>query len=242
MTQLLVSVRSVEEALAAFDGGADLIDVKEPANGSLGRADEATVHAIVRAIAGRRPVSAALGEWADRKNEFTIPGLAYVKWGLAGCGDDPDWRSALTSRLQSTGSPPLVLVAYADWQCAQAPPFADVLQLACENPGSVMLIDTHCKVGANGHRPTLLDWLPAGEVQRVLETARGFGIRIALAGSLGPREIAALGHLQPHWPDWFAVRGAACGDGDRSNAIEMQKVKALADLIRPNIPHANVAD
>ena len=36
--QLLVSVRSAEEARAALEGGAALIDVKEPSRGSLGSA------------------------------------------------------------------------------------------------------------------------------------------------------------------------------------------------------------
>ena len=43
MSGLLVSVRNVEEALAALEGGASLIDVKEPSRGPLGRA------ALVRA-------------------------------------------------------------------------------------------------------------------------------------------------------------------------------------------------
>src|SRR5947209_8028398 len=37
---LLVSVRSAAEARAALDGGAALIDIKEPARGPLGRADD----------------------------------------------------------------------------------------------------------------------------------------------------------------------------------------------------------
>ena len=35
---LLVSVRSRQEAAAALAGGADIIDIKEPSQGSLGRA------------------------------------------------------------------------------------------------------------------------------------------------------------------------------------------------------------
>ena len=35
--QLLVSVRNATEAAAAVLGGADILDVKEPANGPLGR-------------------------------------------------------------------------------------------------------------------------------------------------------------------------------------------------------------
>ena len=40
---LLVSVRSAAEALAALAGGADVIDVKEPNQGSLGAADDDTI-------------------------------------------------------------------------------------------------------------------------------------------------------------------------------------------------------
>jgi len=48
--QLLVSVRNADEALAAQRGLAEIIDVKEPLHGSLGRADASTVGLIGRAI------------------------------------------------------------------------------------------------------------------------------------------------------------------------------------------------
>src|SRR5215212_6095908 len=53
---LLVSVRNVEEAHRALEGGAALIDVKEPSRGALGRADDNVIAAVVAAVAGRRPV------------------------------------------------------------------------------------------------------------------------------------------------------------------------------------------
>src|SRR3712207_4897772 len=59
--QLLVSVRSAEEAEAALAGGADLIDVKEPRGGSLGRAEDWVLAGVLRRVSGRRPVSAAMG-------------------------------------------------------------------------------------------------------------------------------------------------------------------------------------
>ena len=43
MTRLVISVRNVAEAIAAAAGGADLIDLKEPNRGALGRVD-AAVH------------------------------------------------------------------------------------------------------------------------------------------------------------------------------------------------------
>ena len=62
MTRLLVSVRSAAEAEAALAGGAALIDVKEPDRGALGRADDAVIADVVRAVAGRAPVSAAASQ------------------------------------------------------------------------------------------------------------------------------------------------------------------------------------
>src|SRR6185295_1310002 len=62
VTMMLASVRSLDEALVALEGGADLIDLKEPSRGALGALDHAAVRICVRAIDGRRPVSATIGD------------------------------------------------------------------------------------------------------------------------------------------------------------------------------------
>src|SRR5438067_683406 len=97
--QLLVSVRSQAEALAALAGGAGLIDIKEPAHGALGRADTEVIQEIAAAVAGMRPVSAALGEWVEDTGTMPCADLTYIKWGLAGCRRRPDWRAELARRL-----------------------------------------------------------------------------------------------------------------------------------------------
>src|SRR5437879_2488209 len=79
---LLVSVRSSEEAAAALAGGAHVIDIKEPAHGSLGRADDQTVSAVLACVAGRRPVSAALGELVDYDGTRVVG----YGWRVAGAG------------------------------------------------------------------------------------------------------------------------------------------------------------
>src|SRR4051812_30438336 len=107
---LLVSVRSAAEAEAALAGGADLIDVKEPARGPLGRADDAVIDAVVASVAGRRPVSAALGELAERGGPLPA-GCRYVKWGLAGL--TREWREDLEAAQRSSGGRG-VIVGYAD--------------------------------------------------------------------------------------------------------------------------------
>lgn len=230
MSDLLVSVRNVAEAMIALDGGAAIIDVKEPSRGPLGRADDETIAEIVRAVKDRRPVSAAMGEWAAQPTAIPSVGLTYIKWGLARCQGEPTWRDA----LQPTPSPApqRVLVAYADWQCASAPSVDEVFEVAAHNPGSVMLVDTHCKDANNVIRkakPTLLDWLPQAWIVEFCDRCRRAGVKIALAGSLGPAEIA---ELLPARPDWFAVRGAVCDDSDRHAEVRLEKVAALVKLLQ----------
>src|ERR1043165_3071282 len=174
---LLVSVRSAEEAARALAGGASLIDVKEPLHGSLGRADDTVIEAVLRTVGDVRPVSAALGEWAETSSAIPPLALTFVKWGLAGCQHRNDWRQRLVPLRKTQRQPQVVLAAYADWQCAQAPPVEDVFALAKEHPGSVLLIDTYCKETSSisQHRPTLLDWLPAAWVEDLCDRCRVAG-------------------------------------------------------------------
>jgi (5-formylfuran-3-yl)methyl phosphate synthase len=237
--ELLVSVRSVSEARSALEGGAALIDVKEPSRGSLGRADAEVIRAIVALVGGRRPVSAALGEWAEGVEPMIDSDLSYIKWGLASCRRRSDWRAHLDQALGRRQRPHLVLAAYADWECAQAPPIEEVFTLAALHPGSVMLLDTHCKEANNAiakRRPTLLDWLPLAWIEDLVARCRAADVKIALAGSLGVPEIRVL---LPVRPNWIAVRGAACAKGDRQATVQAEKVRELVEMLNAPVPNAN---
>ncbi len=227
--QLLVSVRTASEAEAALAGGADVIDVKEPSRGALGRADDAVVDEIRRVIADRRPVSAALGELIDFTGAAP-DGVAYVKCGLAGFAKDAAW-SLHWSRFREATAPALaVVVAYADWQCAQAPPLDEVVAFALRQSGAILLVDTCCKdKNIQGRRATLFDWLPLPWIATLIRDVHEANGRIALAGSLGLGEIEQLRDLQP---DWIAVRGAACEASDRGATIDRERVRRIKSLLR----------
>lgn len=236
MTQLLVSVRSAEEAAAALRGGAALIDVKEPRHGSLGRAKEAVIAEVTRLVGGRCPVSAALGELLEDRGEvwpIEEAPLSFVKWGLAGCAAHGGavWRNelwlaarGLTERQPSCRA---VAVAYADWRQAHAPRPEEVCDFAITHATGAFLVDTWHKDGS-----TLLDWLSLTEIERLRERCRAAGVPMALAGSLGSAEIQTLLPLRP---DWFAVRGAVCQGRQRGAAIDEGKVRQLAALLSEDI-------
>jgi uncharacterized protein (UPF0264 family) len=235
-SELLVSVRSVAEAEAALEGGAHLIDVKEPLHGALGRAGAAVIAGVIARVAGRRPVSAALGELANPAEALPYPGtgLAYAKWGLFGMGNRPDWRQRWRDACQrvAAASPlcRVVAVAYADWQWAGAPSLEEVRAFAGARGEGVLLVDTFQKAPRpeTGAAPTLLDLLPLAEIVRLCASCRAAGVRVALAGSLGAAQIE---RLRPARPDWFAVRGAACDGGQREAAVSVRKVRALVGLL-----------
>jgi uncharacterized protein (UPF0264 family) len=224
--QLLVSVRSAEEAEAALDGGAGLIDVKEPARGSLGPADPTVISEVLHVVAGRAPVSAALGELLDGPTDLARSELSFVKWGLAGC-QGQDWSSALRQAQQLAPCRP-VAVAYADWSRAGAPAPSDVCDFAIAHSWAAFLLDTWRKDGT-----TLLDWLSHAGLAELRTRCRHAGVPVALAGSLGEAEIRELMVLQP---DWFAVRGAACRCGRRTDRIDANRVRSLAELLMATSP------
>ena len=60
--RLLISVADAAEARIALEGDADIIDVKDPARGTLGSADSAVLREVVEVVGAARPVSAALGD------------------------------------------------------------------------------------------------------------------------------------------------------------------------------------
>jgi uncharacterized protein (UPF0264 family) len=227
MSKLLVSVRSVREAEIALCGGAALIDVKEPAAGALGRSDSATIEAVIKFIAGRRSVSAALGELSLAPAPPALRGLRFAKWGLAGCRSRSDWRRDLArARQELRATSPgceLVAVAYADWVRAEAPPPRAVCDFACEQSCGAFLVDTWCKDGT-----TLLDWLSVEALGGLTEACTTAGVGVALAGSLGIPQIDRLRALEP---EWFAVRGLVCTGRLRDQSIDLTAVRLLTQYL-----------
>jgi uncharacterized protein (UPF0264 family) len=226
---LLVSVRSAEEATAAVAAGADLIDIKEPARGPLGMAEAEVAAAVVAAVRGRRPVSAALGEWSP--NALTeavwhleLP-LAYVKWGLAGYTAGPGWgEDLLDTRRQLPARIDVVAVAYADHQRAKSVPPAEVAKFARRYKYKAFLLDTWGKDGKN-----LLNFLKADEVIELVAGLKAGGVKVALGGGLG---LEQLKQLKPAAPDWFAVRGAVCAGGKRDGLLDPARVKKWKEAIK----------
>jgi uncharacterized protein (UPF0264 family) len=218
--RLLVSVRSPAEALAALEGGADLIDVKEPGRGPLGAADRNVMEEVVLAVGARAPVSVALGEWAEYSCQPLPAGVSFAKWGLSGLADSV--AQAVRSIRNFDGAARPVLVAYADHRRAGSPPVEVLVRAACELRFPAFLIDTAVKDGT-----TLLDYLNPSALAHFRSRLGVSGVPVAFAGSL---DLDAIRRLLPVAPDWFAVRGAACVGG-REGRVAADRVRQLQRVI-----------
>lgn len=227
-------MRDVREADAALRGGADLIDVKDPAVGPLGMAEPTTIHEILARVGDARPVTAALGELHEHDRPRPLsPRLRHVKLGLAHA--PADWRDRLDTHFRAH-SPALspdhapdrfIAVAYADHARVAAPSVADVLDWTLARGVAGLLIDTAVKDGRG-----LLHWCDPPTLQQWIETAHRRGTFIALAGSL---DLPTIRRLLPLAPDIIAVRGAACAGHDRTAGVDSCQVHRLKTTLAPHI-------
>jgi uncharacterized protein (UPF0264 family) len=231
---LLVSVRSLEEARAAVEGGCTVLDVKEPTRGPLGMADPDVVRDVVRYGADRGVVcSMALGEvveWADRRvSDWERLGIDFAKLGLSGLSGvtdtlvadgSRDWRAnwcGLRERL--VGPRQWIAVAYADGAQCGAPEVDDVVTAAIETGCAGVLIDTWDKTGGS-----LTDWLSCSRLCAVRESTKEAGLLLALAGKVSLKNLAEVMDVRP---DLVAVRGAVCREGRRESHVEAKLVGRL---------------
>ncbi|MCR9200033.1 MAG: (5-formylfuran-3-yl)methyl phosphate synthase [Planctomycetaceae bacterium] len=237
---LLVSVRDCREAAAAVSGGADIVDVKDPANGPLGYAGPDAVAAIAREVDGRLKVSAALGECRDWLGQDGPQPLSltqayplhWVKLGPAGLADAEDWTALWRQAQQATRPaaettlaawPRWVAVAYADSERASSPGPEAILQAAIEQDCAALLVDTFVK---DGH--TTFDWLGESRLCQLRQTAADAGLLFALAGQISVGHTPQIRDLQP---DIVAVRGAVCDSSDRGRAVSADRVRSLKKVL-----------
>jgi FolB domain-containing protein len=223
MTLMLASVTGPQEAEIAAAHGADIIDLKDAANGAFGAVAPDTVRATVAAIKGERPVSAVTGELPMQPaaivaavDALADAGVAYVKVGLFPGPNRPDCIRALAALSRRSK---IVGVMFADAGADQS-----LLALMAESGFAGVMLDTAHK--QNGH---LLDLLDVPALASFVDAARERGLMAGLAGSLEPPDIPRLLLLAP---DILGFRGALCARKDRTAQID----PAAIDQVRALIP------
>ncbi|QDS87326.1 hypothetical protein EC9_15040 [Rosistilla ulvae] len=233
MAPLLISVRSLAEAVVASRFPLAIIDFKNPAAGALGRCSDTILEGAARLRSNGLGFSAACGELCDLQSDaFSLPGdFRFAKAGPSGIADAMQMRDAMQhfrSVLPETTTP--VAVAYADHVEADCLPVESIVQLAIETKYRWLLIDTATKDGRR-----LQDWISIRRLTDLIGNCRANGIRTVFAGSLALQDLASLRSLGP---DLLGIRGAVCTAG-RSTAIDPAKIRDWCQALSTPHPASN---
>jgi len=240
---LLVSVRDWDEAQIALSAGVQILDMKEPSRGPLGRVDNKTALSILRGIEESGCLvksSLALAELAH-KPVVPLPGefsqLSYLKLGLAGMRHESDWvekwvrtRERLTCRFPSgelpsgEQGPRWVAVAYVDEEFADAPAIEDVIAAAADTGCAAVLFDTFEKSQGG-----LLEFLEIERLESLFARIRSLGMMGVAAGKVRKQDVPDLVRAGA---DVIAVRTAACRSNKRIAGIDALAVQELLESVR----------
>jgi dihydroneopterin aldolase len=224
MTQMLASVQDVLEAEIVFQNGADIIDLKDPANGALGAVAPSKLMEVIDFIAERRPVSAACGDLPmqpevvrTKVEEFAATGVDYIKIGLFASGNLAGCLEALKPLASHKK---LIAVLFADYRDTYGENlFAELSSAGFHG----VMIDT-----ADKSKGRLLDHMTPDQIGKFIKDGQSHELRVGVAGSL---EAPDIPRLLAYAPDFLGFRGALCSGLDRTAPIDAQATAKIRGLI-----------
>jgi uncharacterized protein (UPF0264 family) len=223
MSRMLASVTNVEEAVIALDGGADIIDLKNPSEGALGALPLDVIRDIVRVVDHRKPVSATIGDlpmqpelMAKAVRETAAAGVDIVKIGFF--GHEGHMECIRVMQPLTRQGIRIVAVLFAD----NPPDFGLIPDLGHAGIHGVML-DTAIK---NGKR--LRDHLNDAQLQSFVQHGHAQNLLVGLAGSLS---VSDVGTLMQFDADYLGFRGALCHASERKAALDPQRLSCLRNVL-----------
>lgn len=236
MARMLASVQNRQEAEVAFQSGADIIDLKDPAKGALGAVDLAKLLEVIDFIDGRCAVSAACGDLPMNPEiiravagNFAGTGADYIKIGFF---PSPDLNGCIEALRSLSPHNKLIAVLFADYNDRYGSDLFDQLKA---NGFHGVMIDT-----ADKSKGRLLDHMAPDQIGNFVKDAQARGLMVGAAGSL---EAPDVPRLLAYNPDYLGFRGALCSGRDRTAAIDLRatvKIRGLIPAVQENGPPATV--
>ncbi len=231
--RLLVSPMNIGEAQIALDGGADILDIKNPREGSLGANFPWAIKAVADLAEGRVPVSATIGDLDYKPGTASLAALGaavcgaeYIKAGLLGVktlDQAEDMLEKIVRAVKGLDKDKKVVAAgYSDHLRVGSISPMLLPKAAAAAGADLVMVDTAVKDGQSTFR-----FMSESELRDFIDLGRTNGLEVAIAGTIGFEHIEMLKMLKP---DIIGVRGIVCG-GDRRSAIQADLVKKLKSAI-----------
>ncbi len=227
MTGLLASVNTLREAKTALDVGADIIDLKQPRKGALGALSTEQVYSITKEIAGRKPVSATIGDlpmYPDliykAVSNMSKTGVNYIKIGLFPDGDLLSTLLKLKPLCHQDTA--LIAVFFADNN-----PDLKLIPRIAETGFTGVMLDTMDK-----RKGSLTDLMALETIESFVASADKHQLITGLAGSLLASDIPVLAELQP---DYLGFRSALCVNRCRTAELDEASIIALKNQLHNSL-------
>lgn len=227
--KLLVSPINREEAIIASNGGADIVDVKNPKEGSLGANFPWVIRDVKEAVNGRQPISATIGDFNYKPGTASLAALGaavagadYIKVGLYDIQTEEQALELLTRIVTAVKDydprKRVVASGYSDYARINSISPMLLPAVAARAGADVVMVDTGIKDGKS-----TFEFMSEEELTDFVSLGHENGLKVAIAGSLKFEDLPVLEAIGP---DIIGVRGMVCG-GDRSNTIKQDLVEKL---------------
>ncbi len=230
--KLLVSPINLEEAKTAYNGGADIIDVKNPKEGSLGANFPWVIRSVKEAM-GKTPVSATIGDMNYKPGTASLAALGaavsgadYVKVGLYDVQTTEQAIDMVEHVVRSVKDydpgKKVVISGYADYKRINSIPLRELPPICADYGADVVMMDTGIKDGRS-----TFEFMTNEELSQFVESAHDLGLISAIAGNIKFEDIEAINQIGP---DVIGIRGCVCG-GDRNSTIQQKLVEELRSMM-----------
>ncbi len=228
--KVLVSPMNLAEAIEALEGGADIIDVKNPSEGSLGANFPWVIREVVELVKKHgKEVSATTGDLPFKPGTASLAALGaavagadYIKVGLYGVRNQEEAYEMMYAVVKAVkdfdDTKKVVAAGYGDHYRINAVSPLELPEVAAKAGADIVMVDTAIKDGT-----TLFDHMKVDDVATFVEKAHENGLMCALAGNLGWSHMDLLKQLKP---DIIGVRTMVCENG-RNSSIRRELVRKL---------------
>jgi len=235
------------EALEAIKGGAYIVDVKNPKEGSLGANFPRVIRQVKEIVPDNVEVSATIGDLPNLPGTASLAALGaaasgadYVKVGLFGVKTSVEatilMREVCRAVKDYNNASKVVAAGYADFNKVGCLNPLKLPRVAYKAEADGAMIDVKIK---DSYETRLFDFLGDKELKRFVDEAHDLNLIAALAGSLDRQDVPRLCDLGA---DVIGVRKAVCSRRDRlKGEVQRKAVLEFAKEIRMCKKHPTVS-
>lgn len=228
MPQLLISVTTIREAEIALQCGADIIDLKDPAQGALGALPLEVINEVTAFVHAQpepgKMVSATIGDLpmlpdllVEHVLALSAAKVDIIKIGFFAIPDSemPDYQACLDALNKVCASGlKLVAVLFADYS------YPPGLIAAIAKAGFYgVMIDTAEKNGT-----IFLDYMTLDEAKAIVTQAHEQRMMFGIAGSLASQHVNIAKAMEA---DYIGFRGGVCEGSQRKAPLVAEKIRAI---------------